>query len=39
MTTPIRPTATAAIRTAAQNPIAVAPIAWTSVYPMYAPSM
>ena len=34
MTTPIRPTATAVIRTAAQKPIAVEPIAWTSVYPI-----
>ena len=34
MTTPIAPTATAAIRTAAQKPTAVEPIAWTSVYPI-----
>ena len=34
MATPISPTATAAIRTAAQNPITVEPNAWTSVYPM-----
>ena len=34
MTTPIRPTAAAAIRTAAQKPITVEPIAWTNVYPM-----
>ena len=34
MTTPIKPTATAAIRTAAQKPTPVAPIVWTSVYPI-----
>ena len=34
MTTPITPTATAAIRTAAQKPIPVEPIVWTNVYPM-----